>query len=424
MVNGKLKVLVTVFACNPSQGSEPGIGWGWVVSLSKVCQLTVLTTSCNRPEIERAQKEGACVEAEFIYLDVASWPERLNQRGRGKLGVLVRLVLWQYQVKKQLTEIVKSRDFDIFHHVTLGAFRMPFSVSAHGVLSVVGPVGGCEEFPEQLLPEFAPRIRRKEIFRNWMNRFHTRYGVGMSRYQNVDLTLSCTKEMSQAFAKWGVKSPVFPNIGMPGTPSDLPVRGESLGSIQAGSGLRLLFVGNLLYWKGLELALLAMQKLPENVSFSIIGGGADKDVLEADICRLGLQDRVELVGSVPRHELLKMYADYDLFFFPSLHDSGAMCVIEAMQAGLPVVCLDAGGPGISVTEECGCVVPLGPKMDVVLALSQAVMYYLDNPSALSRHGAEACLRVRDAYHWDTSAQRMVAYYQEALDNHHDGSFGS
>ena len=410
----KIKVLVTAFACNPNQGSEPGIGWGWVVSLAKVCQLTVLTTSCNRQGIEEAQKDGYCKNAEFLYLDVMPWSARLNRKGRGKVGVMVRLVLWQYQVKKRLGKLARSREFDIFHHLTLGAFRMPFSVTGHGVVSVVGPVGGCEEFPEHLLPESAPRIRRKEIFRNWMNRLHTRYGVEMSRYQAVDLTLSCTKEMSQAFGKFGVVSPVFPNIGMPGEAHESVVQTKKTNPAMRDGRLRLLFVGNLLYWKGLELALLAMQKLPKNVSFSIIGGGADKDALGADIGRLGLHGRVELLGSVPRHELLEMYGDYDLFFFPSLHDSGAMCVIEAMRAGLPVVCLDAGGPGISVTSECGRVVSLGPKMDVVEQLSQAVMYYVDRPDALSRDGIAASLRVREAYNWDTNAHRMVDLYRETL----------
>jgi glycosyltransferase involved in cell wall biosynthesis len=286
---------------------------------------------------------------------------------------------------------------------------MPFSVTNHGVVSVVGPVGGGEEFPEHLLPESSPRIRRREMTRNWMNRLHTRYGLGMSRYKAAGLTLSCTKEMSAAFARHGIESPVFPNIGMPDIvklPIHVPYEGNS--------GLRLLFVGNLLYWKGLELALLALEQLPRNVSLSIIGSGADEVVLKSDIDRMGLGDRVHLLGQVNRSELLKLYREYDLFLYPSLHDSGAMSVIEAMRAGLPVVCLDAGGPGISVTEHCGRVIPVSPKMNVVTDLCGAVNYYLENRDKLREHGEAAARRVNEEYNWDENAHRMIGLYQSLI----------
>ena len=50
------------------------------------------------------------------------------------------------------------------------------------------------------------------------------------------------------------------------------------------------------------------------------------------------------------HEL---YQQHDVFLFPSLHDSGGMVVLEAMRHGLPVVCLDLGGPSVMVDDSCG-----------------------------------------------------------------------
>lgn len=401
-----MNVLLTVFACNPNQGSEPGIGWGWVLALSQSCQLTVLTTTCNRPEIEQALQAYPELGIEFIYLDV--WPggARLNRRGRGKLGVVFRLFLWQFRVNRFLAKLVENQKFEILHHLTLGAFRMPFSVAGHGVPSVVGPVGGCEEFPEPLLPESALKARCKERVRNWLNRLHTRYGIGMSRYRKVDLVVSCTKEMAEAFARCQVSSPVMPNIGLPDRqPCPVSKRSE-------GEALRLLFVGNLVYWKGLELALLALQQMPEQVTLTLVGDGGDRLDVEAEIHRLGLSDRVDLRGAVRRADLLRMYDQFDVFLFPSLHDSGGMAVIEAMCAGLPVVCLDAGGPGISVNNDCGTVVSLGSKDEVVLGLSNAIQNYLDDPVLRERHGRAAVQRVNEAYLWPKNAEKMVQWYEE------------
>jgi glycosyltransferase involved in cell wall biosynthesis len=63
--------------------------------------------------------------------------------------------------------------------------------------------------------------------------------------------------------------------------------------------------------------------------------------------RRGLDGRVEFVPTVPREELLRrMREDADVFLFPSLHDDGPWVVAEAVLSGLPVVCLDVGGPPI------------------------------------------------------------------------------
>ena len=89
---------------------------------------------------------------------------------------------------------------------------------------------------------------------------------------------------------------------------------------------------------------------------------------------MGLEDLVSLVPSVPRNQLLREIADCDVFLFPSLRDGGGTVVIEAMALGKPVVCLDTGGPGMHVSDECGIkIVPGTPSQtekDLAKALDQ------------------------------------------------------
>ncbi|MCP5536754.1 MAG: glycosyltransferase family 4 protein [Akkermansiaceae bacterium] len=372
----------------------------------------MLTTTCNRAGIESYQTREQPVAAQFVYEQVSSFSARLNRKAKSKVGVLVRLLLWQIRIKKRIRAMVHENDYHILHHLTLGSFRMPFSVTGHGIPSVVGPVGGCEMFPPHLLPEGEPGIRLREIVRNLITSVHEKYGLGLARYKSAGLTLSCTREMQHIFARWGVSSLVFPNIGM---------HPEQLQSAPGGDrvdardgGLKLLFVGNLLYWKGLELAAMAMESLPENVTLCCVGVGADRAAFENLLKRRKLDKRVELLGSLARDELLEKYAAYDVFFFPSLHDSGGMVVIEAMRAGLPVICLGAGGPGVSVTEQCGRVVTLGPKLDVVEALQEGVKFYLENPDMLAAHGIAARRRVNEEYSWGRNAHRMIGLYRSLI----------
>jgi len=367
----RIKVLVTAFACSPDHGSEPGIGWGWVRALSEFCELTVITPSCNQQGVEAFQSAKNSISARFIYEDVLSISPRLNRKAKSKIGVLIRLFLWQYRLRKRLRILLSGNDYQVVHHLTLGSFRMPFSVTRHGVPSVVGPVGGCELFPPHLLPEGEFKIQVRELFRNTITSVHENFGVGMARYKDADLTFSCTRDMQQVFAKWGVISPVFPNIGMHQEQVDSTSKINR--DVSADGLLRLLFVGNFLYWKGLELAVLAL-------------------------------------------EFLEKYAAYDVFLFPSLHDSGGMVVIEAMKAGLPVICLNTGGPAISVTPSCGRVVPMGSKSEIVAGLRGAVMHYLKKPSDIALHGEQAVQRVEEEYSWQKNAKRMLVYYMSIVQN--------
>ena len=68
-------------------------------------------------------------------------------------------MLWQRRIKKRIGALVSENNYDVLHHLTLGGFRMPFSVTGHKVPSVVGPVGGCELFPKHLLPTIETKIK-------------------------------------------------------------------------------------------------------------------------------------------------------------------------------------------------------------------------------------------------------------------------
>ena len=67
-----------------------------------------------------------------------------------------------------------------------------------------------------------------------------------------------------------------------------------------------------------------------------------------------VRDRVEFIPRVPQLKLFELYDTHDLLLFPSLHDSGGYVVLEALSHGLPVVCLDLGGPNEIVTSQFWC----------------------------------------------------------------------
>ena len=120
-----------------------------------------------------------------------------------------------------------------------------------------------------------------------------------------------------------------------------------------------LFAGRLLGWKGVHLALEALNqaiKRGADVELVVVGDGDMRDVLLARAQVLGIADRLTLKARVPQAELMALYHQADAFLFPSLHDSSGNVVLESLSRGLPVICLDLGGPRQFLTEACGRVV--------------------------------------------------------------------
>ena len=120
--------------------------------------------------------------------------------------------------------------------------------------------------------------------------------------------------------------------------------------------IQLLYVGRLLEWKGVDIALRSIQILKQSIpeiNLTLIGDGPARPRLAALSRNLGLEQNVHWLGWLPQHALADHYRAADTLLYPSLRDSGGMVVLEALAHGLPVVCTDLGGPGIIVNFTCG-----------------------------------------------------------------------
>ena len=152
----------------------------------------------------------------------------------------------------------------------------------------------------------------------------------------------------------------FPNVVLDITPT--PRRRDPAGPPTAA------YAGDLLPLKGVALALRTIALLP-GWRLLVAGAGPDEPRLRRLAAELGLQDRVQFLGWVPRDQLLKLLRDeVDVFLFPSLRDQAPWAVAEARALGLPVVCLDVGGPPLLGGRAVARAGPAG----TVRALAEAV----------------------------------------------------
>jgi glycosyltransferase involved in cell wall biosynthesis len=119
---------------------------------------------------------------------------------------------------------------------------------------------------------------------------------------------------------------------------------------------------------------------------------------------LGLAGRIVWHGEVDAAMLATHYAAADLLVLPSLHEGYGMVVAEALAAGLPVLCSDAGALKDTVPTEAGCCVPAGD----VPALQAALQRMIGDPvlrRALAAGAREAGRKLPD---WPVQAARFAA----------------
>ena len=100
---------------------------------------------------------------------------------------------------------------------------------------------------------------------------------------------------------------------------------------------RLLYVGSLIYRKGLDLLLEAAAKVDKDYELTIIGNGPEKETLEMKANYWGISDRVSFLSFLEGQELIKQYHQNDIFVFPTREDCFGLVINEAMAASMPVI---------------------------------------------------------------------------------------
>jgi glycosyltransferase involved in cell wall biosynthesis len=176
-----------------------------------------------------------------------------------------------------------------------------------------------------------------------------------------------------------------------------------------------LFAGRLVAHKGLHLALEALAILRNEIpdaTITVAGGGTDEAWLRRRAKELGLQEAVNWVGRLSHGEMLNLYASHVAFVFPSLHDAGPLVIPEAYARGLPVICLDIGGPSQLLPDGCGYKVRVEGRScrEVVVKLAEAMSSLARNPD-LRQRMSDACLAAAHERTW----QKLVARAYEMVE---------
>jgi colanic acid/amylovoran biosynthesis glycosyltransferase len=176
--------------------------------------------------------------------------------------------------------------------------------------------------------------------------------------------------------------------------------------------LRVLSVGRLEWVKGYEYALAALRLLAERgvpFEYRVIGGGSYLEPLTFARHEMGLDDRVEFLGSQPHPAVMEQMNWADVFLHAAVSEGFCNAVLEAQAMRLPVVASDADGLPENVAD--GQTGLIAPRRDPA-ALAEKLIALAGDVETRRAMGAAGRVRVVNCFALPQQIAAFDQYYRE------------
>ena len=410
------------YECSPYRGSEWAAGWGRLLGAAKVAETHVVTSEANFAVLERARDEGLLPENVFVYTPRPD--ARLHKLERKPALFAYNYTAyhhWQVLALGLIRELHAREHFDLVHQVSVCTFREPGYGWELGVPFVWGPVGGTQNYPARFLPMLPLKEMVKEGVRSITNWFALRKPrvqdaarraavlIAANSTNACDLEHACHREV-ELLLETGLHEVKEPdrarfekriNDARAGRPSD---------------PLRLLWSGELQTRKALPILLRALYQLKPEVTWQldVLGDGPMRERWEKEAEQLGLADRVRFLGRLPFPEAVAEMNSADLFCFTSLRDTSGNVVLEALAAGVPVLCFDHQGAGDMVSEYSGVKLPVVSPTRAQADWARAIQGLAQDPRRLFALSRGATIQAR-SFLWSRNHDRVNGFYERLVD---------
>lgn len=237
----------------------------------------------------------------------------------------------------------------------------------------------------------------------------------------------CCSDYMVSHVKWAFGLPTDKLVMIPnGVEAEAYARveHEDLSSFRSKFALPeekiVLFVGRLVYEKGVHVLINAVPKVLEkvNAKFIIVGNGYMKEQLSNIVKNMGVAHKVNFTGFVDDETLRKLQKCADVSVVPSLFEPFGIVALEAMAAKSPVVVSDTGGLSEIVEHEVTGVKVYANNPE---SLTWGITKVLLDENFAKMIKENAYKKVQEKYNWNKIAQQTKATYETIL-NEYSKSF--
>ena len=414
-----MKLLLLAYECSPYRGSECAVGWGRLLGAAKIAETHVVTSEANYRALDRAREEGLVPANVKVYTPPPDAALRKFEEQPVLFAYNYRAYHhWQLLAKKLITELHQQQHFDLVHQVNVCTFREPGYGHTLDTPFVWGPVGGTQNFPLRFLHTLSFTEAVKEGLRGVANKAALRKPRVLHAARKATVLLAANSTNERDFASVFGKSPRrLLETGLHEVPEPDRTRYEHrVEDARHGlkpSPLKLLWSGELQTRKALPILLKALTLLPEDVAWQldVLGDGPMSERWAEMARRLGLSGKVRFLGRLPFADATRYMHSADLFCFSSLRDTSGNVVLEALAAGVPVVCFDHQGASDMVDKSAGVKLPLLSPRHAYRDWAGAIEHLARDPQRLLQLSYGATAQARE-FLWSKNHDIVNGIYQQ------------
>ena len=318
-------------------------------------------------------------------------------------GFLMHLLTQFYQWKLA-RKIVKTKNINILHEPAPVSAVLPSVMFCLGVPVVIGPMNGGMTFP----PAFNTMAGRFERVLYRLTRvLSTVFNILIPGKFFANILLVANQRTKDALPKLRlgqvleiVENGVFSVVDTPKKAQVKPITD-------------VLYVGRLVDWKAVDIAIDAINTCKSNVKLTILGDGPLKNELVQYAKKLA-PNKIVFAGMVPHEKTNQYYDEADIFILPSIRECGGAVVLEAMSRGLPAIVTAWGGPADYITNETGFLIEPKSRAYMIEQFALAIDHLAQQPNLRYEIGQAAINRVKQHFMWDKKIQNMLQVYHQAI----------
>lgn len=404
-MDSRLKVLAVAPYCDGLDVGEAWCAYQWVKNLAELADVTLLTLRRRGRVPASVQLRGVSV-IEWDDLVTMDRLERINSMLKpGYLAFYIRARKWLSAA------LADGQKFDIAHQFTPIALRYPSPLSGFPIPYVIGPLGGSLDTPEGFVKECQSAAWYTQL--RLLDQWRLKHDRLLRRsYANASALLGVAPYVGELLS--AARPRRFEIISELGIDDLAPSRRRN----SKPGKLRLVHVGRGVRTKGLRDAIRAIALLPDelDVHLDVAGRGEEIEICRGEARRLGVANRINFVGQIPRSEVERLYTEADAFLFPSFREPSGSVIFEALRHGLPVITTDLGGPGYVVNDSCGLTVSAHEPEQLANDLAKAIQRLAWEIDLRARLGKGARERVKAIGLWRNKISRLVRLYGELIDH--------
>jgi glycosyltransferase involved in cell wall biosynthesis len=395
----RLKVLVVGLLLDGTDVGGTFSSFKWVEALGRDADVTLL---CQ-------QRPGRVPTTEQLpHVRVITWEEPAFldrfERIRGELKPTWPLFAWQ--ARRWIARALASGErFDVAHQINPQSMRFRSPLRFFDIPYVIGPLDGSLSTPTGMASEARDSgFSRLRVLDAWRLKYD---GALRASYERAAIVLGVAPYVADVLS--GLKLKRFETrLERAGEPA-----GETAWQAPAPGELKMLHVGRVIRTKGLRDMVRAMAQLRDmpGVTLTSAGDGPDLEACRAEARTLGVEDRIDFLGRVPREAVERLYATHHLFAFPTFREPMGGVFFEAMRWGLPVITGDYGGPQAIVDQASGIRIPVTDPVQYPMDIAAAIRALAGDPQRLASLAEGSRNRMAQLGDWPDKARDTVELYR-------------